>query len=153
MQQNEPKKFVKKVLPLGSPERRFLEDLIIDYYMGYFAEIKRSWKPKDIWEMQRIPIIGLELFVNGLYKSVTRRLAPNQKEFIKQAIDILEENLSQWHKEFEEDPEFKKAIGKSYVWIKDLKDQYKYAPSNYWELKWAFWGVEAFLMIGDKKII
>jgi hypothetical protein len=154
MQQKSPEKFVKKVLPLGSPERRFLEDLIIDYYMWYFNEIYRAWKPESESDLIQFPIRGLELFVGGLHRTVTTsRLTPNQKEFIRQAIEVMQENLVDWYKEFQEDPEFKEALGKSYIWIKTLRHQSRHAPNNHLALASALWGVEAFLKIGDKKII
>ena len=135
----------------------FNQDPLTDAYMDFcfhqYGELIRHYKRiggKTKWEFS---YFCLENFLNNGPKMVRYKFSPIEKAYLSDAILYMKRHAVSLWQDYEDNPEYKKELGISYLWSRHLKGIYRKPPSNHYELDLVFGSLECFMLIEEKKLL
>jgi len=130
-----------------------LTDAFTDFCFHQFKELVRHYKllsDKTEWGFAQFCV---QNFLDGGSRMVKYKLSPIEKAYLKDAITYLEKNAISLWQDYEQNPDYRKELGISYIWIPQLKELYRKPPVNHWELNLVFGVLECFMVLEEKKLL
>jgi len=72
---------------------------------------------------------------------------------MKDAVTYLQTHAETLWQDYEANPDYRKELGESYIWVRNLKDVYRKPPTNHYELDLVFGALECFMLIEEKNLL
>ena len=131
-----------------------LTEVYVDYCFNNCRQILRDYKLKGGKTAWEFPHFCLTTFLRSGETLCRYKFQKSEKAYLTDAIAYLETHGFALWQDFNDDPEYKKEIGRSYHWIRSLEAQgYIHPPRNYFELGLVFSAMECFMMLEEKKLL
>jgi len=127
-------------------------DRVLDYLIGNYGEIQRGWRlvPPHEQDILKYPGWALRsLTISSWYRGFDKE----EKRKISKALTILasESQVTKYMEQFHSDPEWDLSHRTDCTrWVNSLTYTYQHAPKNCWELRWAFFSAEAFMLAAEE---
>jgi hypothetical protein len=130
-----------------------LTDAFTDFCFHQFKELVRHYKQLDDKSEWGFAQFCVQNFLNGGYRMVRYKLSPIEKAYLSDAIAYLETHAVSLWQDYEQNLDYRKELGISYIWIPRLKELYRKPPTNHWELNLVFGTLECFMVLEEKKLL
>ena len=130
-----------------------LTDAYRDYCFHEYQDLTRHYKLLQDKTRWGFATFCLQSFLNSGGRMVQHRISPIEKAYLRDAIAYLQTGADSLWKDYEDNPEFQKELGMSYLWVRGLKEVYRKPPVNHYELYLAFGAIECFMLLEEKKLL
>ena len=127
-------------------------DRVIDYLIGNYGQIQRGWRlvPPHEQDILKYPAWCLGQLLRSPWG---KRFDKEEKRKISKVLTILasESVVTKYMEQFHSDPEWDRAHRTDCSqWVNSLNHTYQHAPTNCWDLRWAFFSAEAFMLAAEE---
>lgn len=134
------------VLNLAKEVLEDLTDKYLDHNLFNYQIVNRNYSTETI---DHYAMHAIDQFKRFGYATIRPRLTLPQRQALTKIQNRIEVHWPVMKMVFQDDPEYKYAIGKAHEWCKVLRKESQHAPRNYHDLTKAFWACESFMLACD----